>query len=310
MRASIINQYPNQTLTVSHLGALLTDFSRLTNAQLRALTAFVSETGLQMLVPQLRRFLDRRHGLYWIVGVDLGGTGREALELLYKLKREYNDQVDVRVFSTADNKSIFHPKVYWFDANDQKVVIVGSANATVGGLMNNFEVSVQLDLRPVIDEDVIEELEFLWMSYSSPLPPLRSENLLEINQSLIARLNHDHPPTDGSPNQLHPLHGLVRTPLRRNSLQSPRRGAVQPSSRGPRSARVRRELLMDILQETRRTQVQIPVEALNSFFAGSDTVRLRQTRKGTVVKEDMRPIIHLGNNTHRIEIDAKRSEER
>jgi hypothetical protein len=68
----------------------------------------------------------------------------------------------------------------------------------------------------------------------------------------------------------------------------------------------RRELLMDILQETRRTQVQLPVEALQSFFKDADAVRLRQIYRGVVVKTDVRPIIHLSNNTHRIEIDAIR----
>jgi len=63
---------------------------------------------------------------------------------------------------------------------------------------------------------------------------------------------------------------------------------------------------MDILQETRQTQVQLPVEVLPSFFVGADDVRLRQIRRGVIVKSDVRPIIHLGNNTHRVEIDAIR----
>jgi hypothetical protein len=50
---------------------------------------------------------------------------------------------------------------------------------------------------------------------------------------------------------------------------------------------VGQELLMDILQETRQTQVQFPVEALTSFFAGIDAVRLRQVRRGVVVKADV-----------------------
>ena len=304
MRASIINQYPSQDSTVDRLGGLLSDFSGLASAQFRALIAFASEAGLRMLEPGVRRFLDSQHSIFWIVGVDLGGTGREALEFLYKLKRDYIGRVDVRVFSTMDNRSIFHPKVYWLDANDRKVVLVGSANATAVGLTNNFEVSVQLDLEPVTDEELIEELEFLWMSYSSPLPPLLAENLLEIDRSLIARFDHDHPPTDGDPQQPHPLRALRPPP--RPSTKSSKGGLPAPSSKGRLPARARQQLLMDILQETRQTQVQLPVEVLTSFFAGIDAVRLRQVRRGVVVKADVRPIIHLGNNTHRIEIDAIR----
>jgi len=298
MRASVINQYPRQDSTADRLRALLTDFSGRESAQFRALIAFASEAGLRMLEAGLRRFLDNGHRIFWIVGVDLGGTGREALEFLYNLKRDYAGRVDARVFSTGDNRSIFHPKVYWLDANERKVVLVGSANATAGGLTNNFEATVQLDLEPIADEELLEELEFLWMSYSSPLPPLLAENLLEIDRSLIARLAHDHPPTDGRPREPHPLRGLVRPAPRR--LPTPSRG------RPPARAHAGRELLMDILHETRQTQVQLPVEVLQSYFIGANAVRLRQIRRGVIVKSDVRPIIHLDNNTHRIEIDAIR----
>lgn len=297
MHASVINQYSRQDSTADRLGALLTDFSGQVSAQFRALIAFASEAGLRMLEPGLRRFLDSGHSIFWIVGVDLGGTGREALEFLYNLKREYAGRVDARVFSTGDNRSIFHPKVYWLDADDRKVVLVGSANATAGGLTHNFEASVQLDLEPVTDEELLEELEFLWMSYSSPLPPLLAGNLLEIDRSLIARFSHDLPPTDGHPQQPHPLRDLVSPPPRRPPT---------PSSRGRGPARAGQELIMDILQETRKTQVQLPVGGLPSFFVGADSVRLRQVRRGDIVKSDVRPIIHLDNNTHRIEIDAIR----
>lgn len=305
MRASVINQYPSRESTTDHLRGLLSEFSGLASAQFRALIAFASEAGLRMLEPGLRCFLDSQHSIFWIIGVDLGGTGREALEFLYKLKREYDGRVDVRVFSTMDNRSIFHPKVYWLDAGDRKVVLVGSANATSGGLANNFEVSVQLDLEPVADEELLEELEFLWMSYSSPLPPLLAENLLEVDRALIARFSHDHPPTDGDPQQQHPLHDL-RPPLRRLSDKSSKGGLPAPTSKGKRLVPVHQHLLMDILQETRQTQVQLPVEVLTSFFSGLNAVELRQVRRGVVVKADVRPIIHLRNNTHRIEINAIR----
>jgi hypothetical protein len=100
VRPSVINQYPGQDSTIDRLRGLLSDFSGLPGAQFRALIAFASEAGLRMLEPGVRRFLDSQHSIFWIVGVDLGGTGREALEFLYKLKREYTGQVDVRVFST------------------------------------------------------------------------------------------------------------------------------------------------------------------------------------------------------------------
>ena len=64
---------------------------------------------------------------------------------------------------------------------------------------------------------------------------------------------------------------------------------------------------MDILVETRQTQVQIPVETFTRFFDGRRrSILLRHVRRGDVMKSDTRPFIHLPNKTHRIEIDAIR----
>jgi HKD family nuclease len=293
MRASIINQYPKLDSTAKRLASLLNAFASYQTAQFRSLVAFASEAGLRIVEPSLRRFLEAGHSVFWIVGVDLGGTGRPALEFLYSLKRKYLKQVDARIFSTGDNKSIFHPKVYWLDSNDRKVVVIGSANATSGGLGGNFEASLVLDLEPLTDADILEELDFLWMTYTSPLPPLSAGNLIDLSRSLIDRFGLDHPPTDSRGNEPHPLGGLV--PHRQKPL-STKVTAKRPG----------KELIMDILQETRQTQVQLPVDVLASFFRNADRVRLQQVRKGVAVKSDVRPIIHLGNNTHRIELDAIR----
>lgn len=300
MRASIINQYPKLDSTAKRLGSLLSVFASYQTAQFRSLVAFASEAGLRIVEPSLRRFLDAGHSVFWIVGVDLGGTGRPALEFLYSLKREYPKQVDARVFSTGDNQSIFHPKVYWLDSNDRKVVVVGSANATSGGLRGNFEASLVLDLEPLTDGDILEELDFLWMTYTSPLPPLEAGNLVDLSRSLIDRFGLDRPPTDSRRSEPHPLEGLV--PDRQKPVSTRRSIARTPVT----AKRSGKELIMDILQETRQTQVQLPVDVLASFFRNADSVRLQQVRKGLAVKSDVRPIIHLGNNTHRIELDAIR----
>jgi len=301
MHATVINQYPRHDSTATRLSALLGDFALLERAQFRALVAFASESGLRAVEPNLRRFLDRGHSVYWIVGVDLGGTGRQALEFLWTLKREFAGRVDVRVFSTGDNQTIFHPKVYWLDADDRKVVIVGSANATVGGLQRNFEASLQLDLQPLVDERVLEELDFLWMSYTSPLPPLAPGNLLEVNRALISRMGRDEPPSDGDPRREHPLRGMIPRPPRPAPTRLPRRAPQRGQAVGPP-----RELIMDILQETRATQVQLPAEVRSVFFKGRRAVHLTQVHRGRDVKTDLRPLIDLENDTHRIEIDAIR----
>ena len=85
MRASVINQYLTQDATVACLERLLREFAAQPRAQFRGLVAWVSAAGLRLIEPALRHFLDARHSVFWIVGVDLNGTGHEALQFLFDL---------------------------------------------------------------------------------------------------------------------------------------------------------------------------------------------------------------------------------
>jgi HKD family nuclease len=299
MQAAVINQYPGSASTATRLLALFEEFCDRPKAQFRALVGFASASGFRRLEVGLARFLSKGHSFYCIVGIDLGGTGREALQYLIDLKREYTNRVDARVFSVGNNQMIFHPKVYWFDGADEKVVVVGSSNATVGGLDHNFETSIEIRLNDA-DDVLANEFDVLWMTYSTPLPPLEPSNLVTVDRRLVGLLGHDSPPTDSRLNLVHPLAGVPVPPTRRRTSRPVSTGSA------PRS----RELIMDILTETRATQVQLPTEVLESFFGasrvGTKTVRLRQVLNGNIVKEDMRPIINFRNNTHRIEIDGVR----
>ena len=80
-----------------------------------------------------------------IVGMANSGTSAEALALLRRLSR--------RVFIFHKHHlQTFHPKVYLFDDGreppDSAELLVGSSNLTGGGLYQNFEGNLTLDLRP------------------------------------------------------------------------------------------------------------------------------------------------------------------
>ena len=266
-------------------------FGKEESAQFRALVAFASAAGLRLIAKSLHRFLRRGHRAFWIVGIDLGGTGRQALQFLHDLRKKFPDQVNLRVLTLGDNARIFHPKVYWFDAPTlERVVLIGSPNATRGGFRDNLEVAVEFSLTDVGDELFVKRVETLWMTYSTPLPPFSEEHLLEVDQHLIDKL-HDDAPIDNRPRHPHPMASRpLKTPrVRRTSLRR------QAST-----------LVQDVLEETRETQVQLPVEAIRPFFGRAQRVRLRYVQDSVIVKEDDRPLIHLSNNTHRIEIDAVR----
>jgi hypothetical protein len=197
----------------------------------------------------------------------------------------------------------FHPKVYLFDFQDESIAIIGSSNTTEGGLWTNLEISVLVRARRKADADFINELEAVWRAYSTPAPPFEPAHLRQITEELLRNLAVRYgPERRQAPNPL--AEGLPRPTIRRPGI------GETTARRTPRGERRRPStLLMEILEETRDSQVQIPVNVLTGFFGVARNrnarIILRQVRNGRTISERVRPIVHLRhNNTHRIEIDA------
>jgi len=114
--------------------------------------AFLSAGGVQLLLKDkiFKDFLARgRFDL--LVGVD-AITDTAAIDALTAVRRE-NPSISARVFMPSHSRSIFHPKVAWFDAGDGGLLVTGSGNLTAGGLRWNIEAfSVErLDARSMAD---------------------------------------------------------------------------------------------------------------------------------------------------------------
>lgn len=116
-----------------------------------------------------------------LVGVDLGGTTQEALELAAGLFDE------VKVFHDAGGR-LFHPKFYLFDFGAISTVFLGSGNFTANGLFRGFELTsaIDLDVGDPADAALLDELsawyEALW---SDP------NGSLGVDESVIDRLVAD-----------------------------------------------------------------------------------------------------------------------
>src|SRR5258708_26937446 len=106
MQLNVINQYPQQADTSQRLRRLFSEFSVLPKPQFRCLTAFTSLNGLDEIEAGVQRLLACGGSVYFISGVDLAGTSKQALERLLEWKRAFSKQVDARIFSTFDNRTI------------------------------------------------------------------------------------------------------------------------------------------------------------------------------------------------------------
>lgn len=120
--------------------------------------AYLLNSGVHLLEPELRHFLDKGHRLRVLAGGDFGLTEPEALRLL----QEWGAQV--RIYASA-NVAGFHPKSYRFHHPDGRITfIVGSSNFSRGGLADNVELNLMLKLdqaHPVVQQ-AVSIFERLW----------------------------------------------------------------------------------------------------------------------------------------------------
>lgn len=320
MKIKIISQYAGDSAHFSEINSLL---SQNTYSLFRLLVAYISISGLKLLEDSLFVFLEKKGNfLDWIIGIEQGVTTKEVLEYLEYLRSKYPDKIRIRIFTAGNDRDIFHPKIYWLGNNLGYSVIIGSSNLTDGGLLRNFEASASLKLSLNDDEDkkIINDLEILWKKFSAPLPPLTEENLIELNKDVIkivstnsnteerkkireaiSHLNHPFSSINRHKQIQENIKRLHRNILKRRKSIHAKRTVV--SDQHPKT------LIMDILQETRDTQVQIPTDVLKPFFDISDTTKkneiiLSEIMNGTLIKMDIRPFISQKNDTHRLEISG------
>lgn len=105
--------------------------------------AFLKNSGLRLIMDQLKNFLSNDGELLIIAGQNFGLTEPEALLSLLDLLKNYPaSKLYLYKAESADN--IFHPKMYLFEADEGCKIILGSANMTKGGISSNMEISISI----------------------------------------------------------------------------------------------------------------------------------------------------------------------
>lgn len=114
--------------------------------------AFVTESGVQQIEAALRAYAKRTTVF---AGVRNDITSYQGLALLYKIG------VKLYTVDTGSRTVIFHPKLYLVRGKTFARFVVGSANLTLGGLNNNIEAGMLLDLNlsDAADKTVVDEIE-------------------------------------------------------------------------------------------------------------------------------------------------------
>jgi hypothetical protein len=255
-----------QAVTTESLFGTLTSWMASGSASaghsLSVLTAFASGGAIEALEPHIDMFLSRDNRLEAIVGLDLGGTDKHALRRLLSLASAYHGQVKVWLWDAPQRASIFHPKLYILRTSRTLSAVIGSANLTLGGLGSNLESQIIFSELAVNTADA-KELLSIWDMFARPKPPLKPSFLRELTREVFAEIctrlpdeSHEDAALDarGRRDLWKSLSAVRRAPSRKL-----RRRQAVPTT-------VRSYLAMDILDETRSTQVQPPADVIEEFF--------------------------------------------
>lgn len=226
----------------------------------RALVAFMTLGNLtKTLMRSLDGYCQAGGRLDWVVGCDLGGTHADALRRLLRLQAKYPAN-RIRIIRLAGS-SIFHPKFYWVSSERHHFALLGSANCTGGGLGNNFEISVAVDVwqRDRLFGSVGRLLTDVWASVDRGNGSLAASRLEPLDEDLVARVQRFQSESRA-----------YRGPPPRHPVAPPRGPRKVKIRRGSRSRRIRgTRLLMELTLEQgvgRETQVQPPRPVWEGYF--------------------------------------------
>jgi HKD family nuclease len=105
----------------------------------RIAVAFVSRTGLGLIRSAMDTCLSRGGDVEFLVGLDMTTSEPEALWDLYRLC-EKNKSVAMYCYADLERSSVYHPKLYLMNSEEEATAVVGSSNLTQGGLKKNVEI--------------------------------------------------------------------------------------------------------------------------------------------------------------------------
>ena len=102
--------------------------------QIDIIVSFLMESGVRMLLNDMKRALDRGVKIRILTGNYLGITQPSAL---YLIKSELGDRVDLRLYNETSRS--FHPKSYIFHYESSNEIYIGSSNISKSALTLGIE---------------------------------------------------------------------------------------------------------------------------------------------------------------------------
>ena len=162
------------------IGAALADVAA-SASSVWLLSAWAQESGVDHLDAIVRQARSRGGRGEAILGLDQGIAPYEGLQRALEV---FDD-----VYLFHDGRRAFHPKLYAVETDSGTRLIVGSGNATEGGLFSNFEAAVSMDLnaRSVGDRVLRDAARAYFDSFLKDGMPFR-----RLDSTLLNELRREH----------------------------------------------------------------------------------------------------------------------
>lgn len=117
----------------------------------KAAIAFCKQSGtIQELLDAMQAFAEGGGEIEMTFGADAfgGETKGSDYDALKTILTKFNDYPNVKIYLYHERWRTFHPKIYLFsnEERQQALLIVGSSNWSMGGLVDNIEVDVAIKL--------------------------------------------------------------------------------------------------------------------------------------------------------------------
>ena len=127
------------------------------------IVSFLMESGVKLLLNELKNALERGAKIRILTGNYLGITQPSAL---YLIKKELGKQVDLRFYN--EKKRSFHPKSYIFHYSDYNELYIGSSNISKSALTSGIEWNYRFNdkVDPVNYEKFFQTFEDLFKNHS------------------------------------------------------------------------------------------------------------------------------------------------
>jgi hypothetical protein len=253
----------NQPLAHRFGTALATDVDGEKWNRIEIAVAWVRRSGTQQLEQSFKRFLGRGGFAQITVGVDIENTSEEGLQDLLDWRSA--GTIETHIYHNEDVNTTFHPKVYLFHNDASARLIVGSNNLTAAGLFRNTEAGLQLDapLKDPLIRDVRTALSS-WRDTQTGFVKQLDETLLND----LVRLGYVFPERELRSRRK--MSGDVSKSKRTapgQALFKAQRFSAPPVRRARTIHRdVPGTVLLMRVRKARRTQVQIPFQAVETYF--------------------------------------------